>query len=264
MVAYSLLQASLETLESAAPEIDGTALIEIHTLLALVERWQNHPDIDALIHVLSLREEYPHTSLLLSFASYLEDAGNVVEFVPTASERTPDLRLRFGYWDWMNLEVKAPMALFRPRQPIGSADQAYNLIAQTVKKARTGSRGQLARAHRGVLVIGGFYYDRSSVNLLATEAERYLAYAQHVGKHKHLEAIQIVNFTVQVDPMHVDGVEARGLILSRVVRHPGFVGRSSIETSGPSLNEVRGPLSELTDVHIDIRTGKVMPDDRTR
>ncbi len=252
MVAWQSLRESVESLRTPLPSVNATAAVELYTLLNLLEKWAYHPGYARLLHSLTQHVEYLHTLGLLTVACLLQDAGNSVDFVAEGVSRTPDLRLRRGYVDCLRVEVKAPLALVRPEELIAE-DEAERAVRSALRRAGTGKRGQLASAEPAVLAIAGLHMPPEAVDRLEAAAIRYLKDAAARSRHKHLEAIQIANAAILADNLAPDRIEARFMLQSRVVRHPGFKGPSSlVAESRVRLNQSFGPYEGMGDGPIEI------------
>ncbi len=252
MVAVEAVQASIVSLESFEPTIAVSAVTELDVVLRFLERWRGVREWPTLIEALSQQQQYAHTVVLLATATALADKGNVVDFMPTARSRTPDLVMMRAAGGWFAVEVKGPRALATRFPRRWKADEAYDLIRTQVMRARRGNKGQMAAGEAGLLVIGGMYNHLETIECLKAAAVEYLADA--AGKHRHsdMEGISLVNVATLVENRAPLGRPLLPFAQFRWVRHPGYRGRASIVPSNAGMNVVSGPLTQPGDVRMDV------------
>lgn len=218
-------------LEKPSPSIDPRSIVELQSLVTVLNRWSGHPlwpEISA-----GLANEYCHTVITLSAASFLEDAGNSVTLFKSNTGRAADLMLVAGARMRAAVEVKAPRILRWRDQPVTS-EIAAEIVSKAVKKAGTGLRGQLSSGESGLLVIGGFHLAVSDLDALENAAEIYLRQAARLGKHAQLLGISVVAIGVGFEAgFNAVGIAERrlsGVAQVRVAKHPGYKGDMNLST----------------------------------
>jgi hypothetical protein len=130
---------------------DAAALLCAANLRRLVAVWGHHPRFTVLGQTFRGAKSFHHNAALFAVADYLFQQGNRIGLaIPIGNgARTPDLYTRIGRAGKLHVEVKAPQALHWP----GATASDVQTITAIVKKQLHGSRGQLSRRQRGVLVI---------------------------------------------------------------------------------------------------------------
>jgi hypothetical protein len=192
--------------------------------------------------------EYAHTVITLAAASFLEDNGNGVVLHESKSGRAAGLHLVLGARGRAAVEVKAPRALrYRPTDP--SPEEARAIIAAAMKGTGTGSKGQLARALPGLLIVGGFHLTREAIAQLERTAEAYLHDAARAGRHKHLLGIAPLSVSSMVqltDSLPGSAGKMSGTLLAGLALNPGYTGdvRMSAERSPTLRARYRGTSLE--------------------
>jgi hypothetical protein len=141
---------------SSGGTFEVRSVIELHSLVGQLERWQHDPAIPLIIRALANGDDVPHTVAVLTVAGYLADTGNAVEIVvdPGATVRAADLRIVTTARHHAAVEVKTPVGLRAPSEAL-SDEVAYHEIEEARRSAGTGPRGQLSPAQPGFLVVAG-------------------------------------------------------------------------------------------------------------
>lgn len=222
-------------LDGGGGVVDGNALSELSTCVALFQRWQYHPAYPHLLKTLADGLEVQHTIMVLGAASYLADAGNPVGIVfRPSSGRIPDLWVTPNLIERLNLEVKTPRELRGPRAKALTGAAAEELLTGLLKKAASTGSGQLDQRHSGVLAIGGFHLG-SSFDVAVSAGTRVLA--AQASRKPHLAALLLMNVTYQTTQV----VDAAGnsagpttfqpILQTELVRHPGYRGSLEIHSN---------------------------------
>lgn len=238
MVVVEAIDDALKSMASPNPTLDFRVL-EAHQLLELLKRWSAHPLWPQFVE--SLEAEYHHTIGALTIATFLQDAGNSVEFQASSGSRTPDLMLVLGSRSRCAVEIKVPQALINPPAPL-TKEAATKLVTGAFRKAGTGSRGQLARRNSAFLAIAGFNLESIDVAVLEDAAKEYLGQAARRSRHQHVMGILIFSFNPLVDQtLPTAGTVLSNTMAARIVRHPGYRGshKVSAESRRP-LRRIRG------------------------
>jgi len=224
------LQNAIPTFETGAPVVWGPAVLEAIALIELLERWRDHPGHAAF--VTALDAEYEHTLITLALASLLENIGNGVRVVAAGNERSPDLSLVLKPRVYASVEVKTPRTLIYPAMPI-SPSAAQSTIKAALKKAGTGTAGQLGRGDGGVLAIGGIGLSDTDLNVLESEAQAYLGKAASGRHHRRILAIAFVGVRndISVEP----GTSIEVPFGVRWVTHSGYEGIISMRANNSDV-----------------------------
>jgi hypothetical protein len=223
-VVVGVREAAAALVESE-PVIDARPIVELHSLLAILRRWQNHPLWAQL--ALALINEYSHTVITMAAASLLEDVGNGVMLHKSVSGRGADLMLVTGPRQQAAIEIKAPRVLRNRSTPL-SHSESLEIVTKALKKAGTGGKGQLSRERPGLLVIGGFHLNDSDLDQLENACKSYLLDAARRKRHTQLLGISIVSVGVAAEAKFnaVGVVERRvsGALQVRIAKNAGYVG----------------------------------------
>jgi len=150
----ALVEANLAELQSGSKEVDVITVLELARATSVFARWSKDPIQRHLVEESKDPSVFLHNTLLLTVASTLADSGLGPELVPTAEPRTPDLRMRISAREFVNAEVKTPLALQRKPGAIVRPKEAERLVSDALRS----SRGQLASDVPSLLVIGGAFW----------------------------------------------------------------------------------------------------------
>ena len=178
---------SIEGLSQEPPTADFPALCEISTFAFLLERFKTNSAWRELVEELRQGTSFAHHLVSLIYVYVQRLRGNEVDFIRSAksSGKEADLVQYTPYKDRINVEVKAPLALW-------SLDPEVDIDAdKIVEKAWKKSRGQRS-GETSSLIIGGLYLSLSTVEQLREAADRLL----ERKKNKTVLAIQIYTFSV--------------------------------------------------------------------
>jgi hypothetical protein len=237
------------TFRTGEPAIDAVATVELHVTLAQLARWSDHPVWPSLLPSLKSPQDFPHLVVTLAAASFLTDAGNGVELVPVAGQRSPDLRLHLGSRNVVSTEVKAPLALQRPQEPLDPT-RATAIVRKALKSAGSGTRGQLSSNGDALLILGGFGLRDSDLDELEAAAAGVLR--RHPEQRQHVLGIAFVSLGVLLDARQVgigETVPTLGSILgARIVRNENYSGDNQLsQEQRPELKRVpEESLQEIT------------------
>jgi hypothetical protein len=222
---------SARSLETLSPTIDARSVVEMHSLVSILQRWSDHPlwpQIGA-----ALANEYSHTVITLAAASILQDVGNAVMLFEAKAGRGADLMLVAGARQRAAVEVKAPKVLRWPASPL-TREQSAEVVSKAIKKAGTGERGQLSSRESGLLVIGGFHLGLPDLDTLERAASDYLREAARRKRHPQLLGIGIVTVGVNTEAGFnaVGVVEQKlfGVVQVRVAKNSGYKGEMDLST----------------------------------
>lgn len=212
-------------------EIDGNLLAESLTVLAVAWRWRHHPAWPVLRASLASDGEAPHTTMLLTVASYLADAGNGVGIhTNTARQKvsTADIWLEPDLSQRVDLEVKTPIALRGPKASL-SEPQAIVILERALKK----SGRQRRNTRSNFLVIGGFHLGATFDVVLST-ARAMLVLERR--RWRTLGGIIVADCGFEAH----QSADERSQAFSPAMRveialHPGYVGDVSVDVRGPAL-----------------------------
>jgi hypothetical protein len=232
---------------SGTPAIDPVATVELHVTLGQLDRWKRHPVWTSLLPSLKSAQDFPHVVVTLAAASFLTDAGNAVELVQVAGERRPDLRLHLGARSAVGTEVKAPLALQRPQASLDAAAAAAR-VRKALKRAGSGTGGQLASNTDALLVIGAFGLRDSDLDVLEAAAPQELR--RHSERRTHVLGLAIVSLGVLLDAREVGIGETiptlNGILGTRLVPNADYSGPNTLsQEERPGLRRVDGPLQEF-------------------
>lgn len=227
MVAVESVRAAIATFGAPTPTVNVSYATELAALLLTFQRWKQHPQYPKMVGALALQNEYLHTVITLGAAAFLEDVGNSVVLNETAVERAPDLLLVVGAQRRAAVEVKVPETLRVPGRPLGY-ETLLKVIEAAMKKARTGTKGQLSRDRPALLAIGGFHLYGSDVSDFHQAATSYLTAATKGNRHAHLMGIGLVPFATEVRNGQVQPM--LGILIAK---NPGYSGDIVLVTTGP-------------------------------
>jgi hypothetical protein len=249
MELVEMVRRSAESLQTSAPSIDAIAVAELHSALSLLERWRNHPAFKEIKRSMKDPRNFPHTIITLAAASFLLDAGNPVGLTiePGQSGRASDLKIIPVLNSRLAIEVKAPKPL-RTNPVTIDENSAREIVKKCLKKAGTGSKGQLSPEHSGLLVIGGFHLSERDFDLLERAAIGILA--DKGGQKSHIVAIAIFSFGVWDQPVLIDTLASpdhppnrlggkvllNGVLVYRLAHNPAYNGEFKIDnTPNPQI-----------------------------
>jgi hypothetical protein len=208
-------------------DLDGNLLAESVTAVAMARRWQNHPACPALRR--GLIAETEHTVMLLAVASYLVDAGNGIGIhVNPKSQHvtTADIWIEPDLTERVDLEIKTPLALRSPKQPISVPD-AMKVLERALKK----SSHQRRNTRSSLLVIGGYHMGESYETVVST-AKGLLALERR--RWPSLAGLVVVDCTYEAERIVADGSTRFGAIARvGIARHLGYEGGLSIQSDRP-------------------------------
>ena len=231
MVVVERLRTDIASFSTPSPGVHIECLMELRALLDTLARWQNHPYWPQLIHGLKQQNEYLHTVITIAAATFLEDTGNNIEFKETGPTRTPDLFLVVSLTERAAAEVKAPEVLRTPRAPLGY-DRIEKLVRDCMKKAGTGSTGQLSRQQPSMLFIGGFNTWPADRADFKRAAEEHLRNATARDQHRHVMLIGLVSFGAITEVVGGKTI-AKPALQVIPVKNPGYIGRIEVKTEMP-------------------------------
>jgi hypothetical protein len=165
----ALVDANSRALRAGGNEVDVYSILSLHRATEAFRRWRNDALARELIRGSRSSTDFDHNVALLQVASVLEGSQLGPEFVPTSEQRTPDLTLRISATHAIDVDMKAPLALQRPRP-----DEVRELDdpPHTIRAALRRSRGQFRSS--GMLVVAGDFW-LGGVEAYAAEAARMLA-----------------------------------------------------------------------------------------
>jgi len=228
MVMVQALQSDIAAFAAGTPAVHVDYLMELRSVLLSLERWQRHPFWSEMVRGLGNENEYLHTVILLAAATYLEDAGNNVEFKETGRLRTPDLFLVLGPQQRIAVEIKAPKDLRGSSAALGYK-KVREIVKVSMKKAGTGHSGQLSRQHPAMLVIGSFRTWPSDLQDFENAAADYLRDAAKNGRHKHVLSAGLLSLVTMIrrTPTKTDGKPA---LQMTSVANPGYEGEIKLIT----------------------------------
>lgn len=216
---------ALRSRESSAHiDLDGDLLAEAVTVLAAASRWGKHSAWPALQAALASDAEAPHTVMLLTVASYLVDADNGVGLHVNTSRQhvsTADMWIEPSLDQRVDVEVKTPIGLRRPRSPV-SEPKAVRILEKALKK----SSRQRRNTRTNLLILGG-YHMGASYGVIASTAKAMLALERK--RWKSLAGIVVADCTYEMSASK-DGQSTGFTPVARIdiARHPGYHGDLSI------------------------------------
>lgn len=219
-------------------EIDGNLLAEALTVLAVTRRWQHHPAWPTLRASLASDGEAPHTTMLLTVASYLADAGNGVGIYTNSVHQrasTADLWVEPDLRERVDIEIKAPVALRGPRGRL-SESQATTILQKALKK----SERQRRNTRSSFLVVGGYHLGPSFDRVVST-AQGMLDHERH--RWRSLGGIIVADCTFEAHVREGEGSQTLSPAMRvELALHPGYKGELSVDVSARRLAQRLGPL----------------------
>jgi len=238
MIAVQAIEDGIQSFSMPDPILD-LRVLEAHGLLELLTRWGGHPLWQQFVR--GLESEYHHTIATLAVATFLQDAGNSVEFRASSSSRTPDLMLVLSARSRCAVEIKAPRVLIDRSNSL-TAEEATKILTTALKKAGTGTKGQLSRSNSAFLAIAGFNLGPSDINVLESAANRYLKQATTRSRHRHLLAILLFSVTALVETLQPAGErKVSNVVTTRIANNPGYSGPHRVsQQSQQILRRIRG------------------------
>ncbi len=233
------IDADVATHGASEPKLDPVALAELMATAHFLERWKEHPLWPELLSSLQSPQGFPHTVITLAAASFLTDAGNAIAIVSaTGAGRSPDLRLRVDAHRFISTEVKAPERLQRPRTPL-DAHAAKEIVRNALKRAGTGSGGQLSAAASGMLIVGGFGLRESDLDALKVAGDFVLR--SYPDERKHLVACAFLSVGTLLSDDGGGHLTCQPVLTTRIVLNPNYSGETP-------LREEAAPWANLQDV----------------
>jgi hypothetical protein len=199
--------------------------VELNAALDLYDTWANHQAWPDFQRALRSPHEYLHAVATLSVASMLRVHHRNVELVvATAADRTPDLRLVIPDESGLDVEVKAPPALWQ-RDAALDLQTARRMVRSCLGSAGGGAGGQLGR-RPGILVVAGFHLSDDTFEVLTRGTDLVLRSLD--PRNTSLLGIALFNLRVRVeaegDTIHVLLEE-----VSRLGRSPTYSGRLTLQ-----------------------------------
>lgn len=194
-----------------AAKIDIGAVMELRLMADLLERWQNDPAWQTIVHSLMNPSDYPHAIVTLAAVSLLSDLGNGVALHTQTGTRASDLRIRVGPLEQVAVEVKAPLALQWIEADL-THDAAMAVVLAALKSAGTGQGMQLGPDYPGLLVIGGFYLRETDLDQLEIAAQRLLS--KHRARRQHLAGVALVSIGLDITLQETAMSERDGLMMT--------------------------------------------------
>jgi hypothetical protein len=228
MLADYVLETAGKMEAAEAWEMPVWPVIELHTIIGILERWRHHPVWPALRAV--LLSEFEHTVAHLVMASYLVDAGNGVGIGAPEGRigvKVPDMWVQADVSKRLSLEVKTPVRLRGPR-PTMPEGEAVKLLVSHLKRTVSGAHGQLSGGD-GILAICGFSLERADLDVLESTARSLLG----SRAHRHVRFVGIVLATVGFTSQD-DGRAIAGSADIRLVMHPGYKGDLKVDQTHPN------------------------------
>jgi len=246
------LAASRQTLEQGRGDggLDVAAIIEVRTLLSLVEPWRGHASWPSIVASLVDGDSYAHTVVMLTTAKLYSDSGYLVQLEPPSPDRRSfDLRLLAGEGQTAAIEVKAPSSLRQGSSRKITRDDARKVVFNAMEKAGTSAGGQLAPDRCGILVIGGLGLKQVDVDNLGRGADdlfrrRWLSHIDSIlilSLGTHINGPHIVEGTTFVGP----GSSAQAVLKLRYCRNARYLGVVVIKLGRPSGWSDLGPHTEM-------------------
>jgi len=187
---------AIKAIEAAIKDkVDGEHIVlsdkhiaELYTLSNTIKQWRRSPYLKKFIA--EYKADYIHASCLAAAARNIVDQGNDLELVQEVQDkRSPDLVLAPSWNTRVSTEIKAPERL-RKGSPL-SYEEAKLVVDRAFKSAGTQEGGQLSPDNQGLLIIGSFYLDSTSLNMLVKAAEN--DFKRTSSKRKHILAAVFIN-----------------------------------------------------------------------
>lgn len=212
-------------------------IVELQTILAVLQRWQTHAAWSGLVS--ALPTEFEHTVAHLVMASYLVDAGNGVGIGKPegmVGVKVPDMWVQADVSKRLDLEVKTPVSLRGPRSAV-SREEAARMLKHHLKRTVSGGSQQLS-GRDGILALCGFSLESPDLDVLEATAQSLLA--SRAQRHTRFVGIVVatIGFTAEEH-----GREITGSMDTRLVIHPGYKGTLKIDQRQPD-----GRVSQAFDV----------------
>jgi hypothetical protein len=167
IILFERLRESLEA--GANPIMDGAVAVnaaELDTALNLFDEWRDAQAWPEFQKALQDPSNYLHAVGALAVASTLKEKHAAVALQASrADARSADLLMTVTDKLELNLEVKAPSALWQPRVSL-SVGHALAIVRSSLRSAGLGSSGQLAAGRPAILAIAGMFLSDESFNLM--------------------------------------------------------------------------------------------------
>jgi hypothetical protein len=216
--------------------LDGPRLNELCGTISMFDKWRNHPAWPQLVRSLATEAEGPHSLMLLTAASYLNDSGNGVGIVfKQAAGRVADLLVQHDLTQRVSVEVKTPQ-MFRNIWPSRlSVSDAETIIARNIDKAASPKRGQFAGGS-GVLAIGTFHLPTGGLDQLTSITRRILERQARQGRKPTLVGVLMCEFGFTMTGTGNGDPNSSGFTTTlehRLVGHPGYKGTVQIVEGRP-------------------------------
>ena len=220
---YDRVVTSLGTLKEKKPSGDFVSFIELSFFESLVSDFKTGLAWKDLSVELTEKGSFVHMLTLLTFLKLQRARGTTAKIVPsnTNTAKSADAVLFTPLCDRIDVEIKSPKLLWAPRE-LDEEDSA-----KVVRNAWRKAKGQIGM-RPSILVIGGIYIPKSSLNLLKIEANKFF----ERRKNKHVAYIIIISVTMLVmKPELKDGKLAikhdtsmMPQVVTRQVRNPHYEG----------------------------------------
>ena len=240
MLVVQAIEDAIQSMSTANPAVD-LRVLEAYHLLELLTRWSAHRLWPHFVN--SLEGEYYHTIAALTIATFLQDAGNSIEFQEASgSARTPDLMLVLGARARCAVEIKSPRVLI-DRGAALALDEATEILKVALKRAGTGPGGQLGQTASSFLAIAGFNLSGQDVAVLERAANSYLRPTADGSKHRRLMGILVISSGALVEMAHTGApFKLSSVMTARLAKNPGYRGPHTLssETRRP-LRRIPGP-----------------------
>lgn len=240
---------------------------ELSMAVSLFERWRADPCMAEMLASLKNPPDFPHVLITLGAASYLTDAGNPTELVPSDHPgRSPDLRVHIDLRRRVNVEVKTPKKLLWPQVPLLQED-LVPVVRKAMTKAGSGTGGQLGPEHPGTLVIGGLNLRTQDMIELERSAEVVLR--ERPDKRMHIGGVVLINSSHVVEGVNMTKkglslgptIATTPVLQPRLVTNSFYRGETEFTSGGlqPAEDLEDIPLTALQDAQIGQKIGRNDP-----
>jgi hypothetical protein len=243
------LAGSRQSMEHGGGPIDVAVVVEVNTLLNLLEPWRKAPNWPAILAALVDADSYAHTVVLLLVEKTYRDLGTLVTLEPpTVDRRSFDLCVLAAGGQSLALEVKAPRQLRQDSNHALTAKEADKIVTAAMDSAGPSGGGQLSPERCGILVIGGFArkladmktLHRAGSALFRKRTLSHIGAILFISMGLHLKDVQMVNGV----PRPVTGSKASMNLYIELCRNPKYLGAIEISDGRPNGWDPLGPFSE--------------------
>jgi hypothetical protein len=194
---YDRIKDSVATLKEREPAGDVISFLELSLFQYLVEDIKTDPAWNSISQELHEKGSFVHMMTLLAFVKLQRMRGTIARIVPAKNSeaKSADAFLATSLHIKVDVEIKSPELLWT-RSAL-TTEQA----ARVIKSAWRKSKGQIGE-RPSILVIGGLYLPNAVLELLASEAQKFL----EIKRNKHVALIVLMSVTSHFDkPIFEDG-----------------------------------------------------------